>query len=172
MNIVLTGMMATGKSSVAESLSEKLSMDYIDTDTLIEERRGIPIKEIFASEGEAAFRKIEKEVIEEVSRRNNSVISTGGGVVKDQKNMELLEENSIVICLTAEIDEIIKRTSGREDRPLINVSDRKAELKRLLSEREDFYARCDASVDTTQRVADEVADEIIRIIERFKKDAD
>ena len=172
MNIFLTGMMATGKSSVGRALASLLEMSFVDTDVLIEEEAGMAIKDIFEKDGEETFRDIERNIIRRVSELNNYVVATGGGVVIDSNNMTALEDSGLVICLKAELSEILKRTAGLNHRPLLNVDDREAELKKVMKEREKLYERADACIDTSGRKANDVAKEIIEIIEGMREDAD
>jgi len=104
MNIVLTGFMGTGKSIVGEKLAQRLGMGYIDTDQIIEEREGCEISKIFKEKGEDYFRKIETEVVKEVSSFNNCVIATGGGVVLKEENIKALRRKGIIISLSANPD--------------------------------------------------------------------
>jgi len=171
-NIILTGMMATGKSAVGRELASLLDISFVDTDSLIEDEAGMPITDIFQKHGEETFRDMEKKMIRSVSRLNNHVIATGGGVVKDPDNMSALEENGAVICLKASAAEIIKRTSGLTDRPLLNIADRESEIKKVMRERKKFYARADICIDTTGREAADVAVEILGLIEGMREDAD
>ena len=172
MNIVLTGMMATGKSSIGARLAYMLGMEFVDTDELIERKAGKSIRRIFAEEGETAFREIEKQIVKEMSRLNNRVIATGGGVVKDPENMEELEKNAVIICLKASPETICERTSGSDARPLLNVKEKTIEVERIIRERAEMYARCDLSFDTTGRCAEEMAEEISGSIQKLRDYAD
>ncbi|MDE0554546.1 MAG: shikimate kinase, partial [Candidatus Poribacteria bacterium] len=100
-NIVLVGFMGTGKTSVGRRLASQLRMRYVDTDDLIEQDTGRCITNIFAEDGEPAFRDLESEAVRKASKLYNHVISTGGGVVLSKTNMEALKQNGIIFCLTA-----------------------------------------------------------------------
>ncbi|MGM0568154.1 MAG: shikimate kinase [Elusimicrobiota bacterium] len=164
MNIVLTGMMATGKSSVGRNLAEILAMGYMDTDDLIEKDVGLSIPEIFEKLGEDEFRRLEKKAVRCVSLLDNFVISTGGGVVKDSSNMDELEKNGVVVCLTASAEELYRRAKKASNRPLLKVSRPLDKIKELMRKRNKYYSRCDLRVDTTEKKPDEVTDEIIAFI--------
>jgi 3-dehydroquinate synthase len=162
MKIVLTGFMGTGKTSVGEELSRRLRYPLIDTDVLIEEREGKPISLIFKENGEDYFRNVERAVVKEISSMNNVVISTGGGVIKDQRNVENLSRMGIIIWLKAEPGIILKRVmldGGK--RPLLEVEEPLNEISRLLKEREGFYQRSDMSLETDYITPGEAALEII-----------
>lgn len=131
-NIVLTGMPGSGKSTIGKVLAERLNREFIDTDNLIVAKTGREISEIFATDGEAEFRKIEREIIEEVSLKNGLVISTGGGAVLNGENITNLKHNGIIFFLDRDLEELIPTS----DRPLANS--RESILKRY-NERIDIY---------------------------------
>jgi len=168
MNIVLTGMMATGKSAVGRKLASVLDMGYIDTDEMIENDTGKSITSIFKNYGEKVFRDLEKKAIKCAALLDNHVISTGGGVVKDSENMDELEKNAIVVCLTADPEEIYTRVSKTSNRPLLEVKDPLGEIKRIMKERKKYYDRCDLRIDTTGKKESEPVREIIKFIENHR----
>ena len=114
-NIVLTGFMGTGKTTAGRLLAERLGMEFVDTDELLEERHG-PIAEIFETRGEAAFRELEHALAEELSDRRGVVISTGGRMMLDADNVTALSRTGRVFCLVATPDEIFDRVSSDADR--------------------------------------------------------
>jgi 3-dehydroquinate synthase len=162
MKIVLTGFMGTGKTSVGKELSKRLGYPYIDTDNLIEEQEGMPISLIFKKKGEEYFRKIERAVVSEVSKRDEVVIATGGGVIKNRENVANLRRGGVIIWLKTEPEIILKRVAlegGK--RPLLDVEEPLSEIKRLLSERERLYMQSDIYIDTSYITPGEAAEEII-----------
>jgi shikimate kinase len=167
MNVVLTGFMGTGKSAVSRLLSKKLDWELIDADVEIEKAAGMKISDIFATKGEPYFRSLETEVINKLSQKNEVVISCGGGVVLKPENMDALEKNGFVVCLTATPETIYERTKHTKDRPLLNVPDPIAKIKDLLEKRATFYKRCHLTIDTTHLSIEEVVEEILNN-ERFK----
>ncbi len=169
MNIVLTGMMATGKTSVGKALARKLGMGYIDTDEMIEKDVGVSISRIFKKHGEKYFRQLEKKAVSCVSLLNNHVIATGGGVVKNKKNMQELEKKGVIVCLTAAPEEIYERASASGNRPLLKVKDPLARIKKIMSERKDYYSRADFTVDTTGKEVSQPVNEIIDFIKSSRK---
>src|SRR3989338_5844831 len=155
-NIILTGFMGTGKTSVGKRLAKELNLKFIDTDDLIEKEAGICINEIFAKYGEAYFRRLESKVIDEVSSDKNLIIATGGGAVINPTNLLALKKNGILICLTASIDVILSRIGSGDERPLISEGDKKETISNLLKVREPFYKKADFIVDTTAKSIKEV----------------
>jgi shikimate kinase len=161
-NIVITGFMGTGKSTVGNMLAEDYSLDFVDTDVLIEEKAGNKkVTEIFDEYGEAYFRKIEKDVIRDVSLLENAVISTGGGAIADKENLALLKEKSIIICLTASPEVILERIRKEDGiRPLLKVKDPLKRIKELLDSRKEAYMKSDIIIDTSDLTPSEAAETI------------
>jgi shikimate kinase len=162
MNIVLVGFMGTGKSAVGAALAERLGRPLLDTDALIEQRAGRPIAQIFAAEGEAAFRDLETAIVAEVAAQGPLVIATGGGVLGRDENVARLKASGRLVCLTAHPDVILTRTAPWEDRPLLaSAPDPRAAVERLLQARAARYALADVTVDTSDRTVVEVADQVL-----------
>lgn len=162
-NIALVGFMGTGKTSVGLALSEKLGNTFIEVDAIIAERAGKSIPEIFSDDGEATFREMEKQAVADVSQKNGVVISCGGGAVLDTINVVSLRRNSVIVLLTAPLEEIVQRVSRNVDgRPLLNASDLECRVRELLRTRQPFYlSAADYVVDTSGLEPTEVADAII-----------
>lgn len=162
MKIVLTGFMGTGKTSVGKELGRLLGYRFVDTDRLIEGKEGKPISLIFREKGEDYFRKLEEDTVKEASIMRNVVIATGGGVIKNRKNVENLGRNGIIVWLKADPEIILKRamTEGGK-RPLLDVEEPLKEINKLLSERINLYEQADTSVDTNYITPQESAHEII-----------
>ena len=160
-NIVLVGFMGTGKTSVANALAQKTNMPLIDTDSVIEQRAGKPISRIFSEDGEPTFREWEHQVAAELSDPCGSIISTGGGIVKHPRNMELLAKGGLVVCLQASVDEIMRRVEGDTTRPLLQTEDRRAKVEALLAERALLYAAIPLQIDTEAKSVEQIADEIL-----------
>lgn len=158
-NIILTGFMGTGKSTVGRLLARELGLQFHDIDTLIEAEAGTAVKEIFKAHGEAAFREIEKGIIKKLSEDcygTGLVIATGGGAVVNPENRAMLKSWGTIICLSASVDEIIKRVGDKGDRPLLAAEDKKGAIEKLLNERAEAYRDCDMCIDTTSRSVEEV----------------
>jgi len=162
-NIALIGFMGTGKSAVGLEISKLLGNELVEIDDLIAERAGKSIPEIFSEDGEAAFRKLEMEAVAEASRRNSVVISCGGGAVLEPQNVTRLRRNSVIILLTASLEEILRRAAqDGESRPLLNVSDREAKVRELLTFRYPIYIQAaDYVIDTSGLDPEEIAETII-----------
>jgi len=142
-NLVLTGFMATGKTTVGYQLAHKLGMEFVDTDELIESRHG-PISRIFAERGEGEFRAIEREVARELGAKTGLVIATGGRMILDPENFKALSSNGRIFCLVATPEEIHHRVVNdetRRDRPLLQVEDPQERIIELMFERQDDYGR-------------------------------
>lgn len=165
-NIVLVGFMGTGKTTIGGLLAGRLNMSYINTDSLIEKKEGLTINDIFGKKGEPYFRKAEREIIKEVSKKENMVIDTGGGVIINEDNIKDLKENGVIFCLNASPEEILRRTKRCAHRPLLNVDNPLSEIKKLLNKRSHYYKKADCQIDTNGRSAAEVAEEIIGIYNR------
>ncbi len=154
--------MGTGKTTIGKVLAKSLGRNLIDIDSEIEKDKGIKITEIFESMGEATFRAMETEMVDKISTLSNVVISTGGGVVLRQENIELLRKNGIVVNLTADPEIIYARLSGANDRPLLNVADPLAKIMELLDFRRPFYQNADIIIDTGDKTPIIAAEEIIQ----------
>jgi shikimate kinase len=159
-NLALVGFMGCGKSTVGQQVARELGFEFVDTDRLVVDRAGLPIAEIFASEGEAAFRKLEREIIAELGVRKDLVIATGGGAIVDPENFASLKAHALVICLWAGAGTIHQRTRHQNHRPLLQQPDPLGAIQKLLAEREPFYKQADVMVNTEQRSQREVAAQV------------
>ena len=166
MNVALYGFMGVGKSTIGKALSEQLGYGFLDMDEEIESRAGMKIKEIFAAEGEEGFRALEKAVAKELADKDRHVIACGGGAILDPENAEALRRSSVLVLLTASIDEILERTRDSDERPLLNVEDAHAEAEALLRKRMPRYLEAaDLIIDTTEASPEQLADEIAAALE-------
>jgi shikimate kinase len=163
-NLVLTGFMGTGKTSVGRALAEKLEIEFVDTDELIESRHG-PIEQIFAEHGEGTFRKIERQVARDLGARKGLVIATGGRMLLDAANAVELTKHGVVFCLVASPEEVHRRITSEEirrERPLLDVEDPKKRIGELMKERRDGYSQF-RQIQTDRRDIDAIAGEIIKL---------
>ena len=159
-NVVLTGFMGTGKSTVGRALAELLELEFFDTDHLIEADHG-PIPVIFAEQGEAAFRSIESDVAAELAARKGLVIATGGRLMLDPNNATALAATGRVFCLSAPVEVILERVigDGTAHRPLLDGDDPDGRIRALLTERAEAYGTFE-QVDTVSRSPTAIAADI------------
>ena len=166
-NIAIVGFMGTGKSAVAMALSKRLGMTYVSTDDMVvSEEGGRSIHDIFKEKGEPTFREVEARAVKKACEMHSVVLDCGGGVVLRDDNMKNLKRSGTVICLLATPAIIYERVKGHRHRPLLNVPDPQAAVKKLLTERAPFYAKADYTVDTSGLTVEEVVQRILKI---FKK---
>jgi shikimate kinase len=151
-NIFLVGPMGSGKSAVGKQLAKELGLEFLDSDTEIEQRTGVDISYIFEKEGEARFRVRESEVIAELAQRQGIVMATGGGAVLDAANRRHLLDNGIVIYLRADVEQQLERTRHTRHRPLLINRDAETVLTELMATRAPLYEEVAAlTVDTGGR---------------------
>lgn len=153
--------MGTGKTSVGRLVAEMLHYDFLDTDEIIQNATGRTITDIFQRDGEPAFRLLEQKTVQELSNRTRTVISTGGGLPTNPKNLETLKTFSLVICLWASPDKIWERVHSQTHRPLLQDPDPRKKIRDLLATREPFYRQADVLVNTDIRSVREVAAQIV-----------
>ncbi|MCX7724034.1 MAG: shikimate kinase [Thermodesulfovibrio sp.] len=166
-NVILTGFMGTGKTSVGKIISKKLKFDFVDMDELIEKTTGMKISEIFERFGEPRFRDIESEIVRLVTVKNKQVISTGGGVVLREENIINLKNSGVIFCLRASEKTIFERLKHCKNRPLLKVENPNDRIKELLEQRKPFYEKADFIIDTEGLTLEEVADKIIKTYKRL-----
>ena len=159
-NIALIGFMGTGKTSVGRLVAEQLHFDYLDTDELIQSRTGRPIVEIFSTDGEAAFRKMEQELVGELAARTKTVIATGGGLPMNPQNLVSLKTHALVVCLWASPEKIWERVKNQTHRPLLHDADPQKKIRELLAAREPFYRQADVLLNTELRSVREVTQQV------------
>jgi shikimate kinase len=164
-NLVLAGFMGTGKTTVGALVAEWLGWSFVDTDALVEEEAGMPVREIFAREGEGAFRALEQTACNAASARRRTVISVGGGALMNQENRRALEANGVIVLLTCERDRLIERLEGsarRGERPMLG-DDLGERIDALTASRARVYASIPLKVDTTHLAPEEVAARVIKL---------
>ena len=166
-NIILEGFMGSGKTTVSEILSDELDLELLDTDQAIEEAEGRTINEIFAKEGEEAFRSMETDLLDMVvsEHLNGMVVSLGGGLPLREENRTLLKKAGKIVYLRTQPETVFERLKGDDTRPLLKTEDPLKRIKELLSERSDKYETlADIIVDTDGKDASDIAREIIEAI--------
>lgn len=156
-NIILTGFMGTGKTTVGRLLAERLGRRFVDMDTLLETQFGKPISSVFAEEGEPVFRAAERALCVQLAQEQGLVISTGGGALVDPANRAVLGQTGVLLCLTATVEEILQRIEAADDRPLLGErSARRERIASLLQSRRDAYGAIPHQVDTTGRTPEQI----------------
>lgn len=174
--LILTGFMAAGKSAVGRAVAARLGVRLRDSDAELVARTGRPIAEIFARDGEAHFRALEREVIAELASDSDrcprcgadrpAVISTGGGALVDERNYAALRRAGVIVCLTARPEVIAARVRrSREARPKLLEGGKPLEerIAELMEERRAAYARADFTVDTSEPTVAEAAERVLEI---------
>ena len=142
MNLAFVGMPGCGKSTVGRQLARQLQMRFADSDTEIERRLGVGIRDWFAEHGEESFRDVEREVIDDLTRRRDVVLATGGGAVIRAENREALHARCKVIYLRSTPEELFRRLRHDTRRPLLQVADPLRKLRELFRDRDPLYRRC------------------------------
>ena len=161
-NIILAGFMGTGKTTVGQLIADQLGRTLIDTDTIVEATAGRTIAQIFADDGEAIFRELERQACQEAASQTGIVISVGGGAVVDLVNRETLAHNGTLFCLTASPDEIVQRIVANSERPLLeDVNQREYNAAKLLRERRHAYAAIPHHIQTDGVTPEVVAQRIL-----------
>jgi shikimate kinase len=164
-NIILVGFMASGKSHVGRILAQRTGMPLVDADSVIVERAGTSIERIFADDGEAAFRRQEREVIAELCQGTGQIISAGGGAFVDLENREAMLAGGTVFCLQAKPETIYHRlkadnNSGQAVRPLLAGADPLERIRELLADRAAAYGQAHHCIATDELAAEEVAEKV------------
>ena len=163
-NLALIGFMGVGKSTIGRLCARRLGYSFRDTDATITARTGHSIPEIFARDGEAEFRRIEREVVVELAQLPRLVISTGGGVPLCEQNVAALRETCKIVLLAASPESIIRRVGDGRTRPLLkDAVDREKHIIEMLEHRMPIYTNAaDFVVETTDRPPYQIVQEILR----------
>ena len=160
-NLALIGFMGTGKTTVGRLVAEALHFDFLDTDEMIQSRTGKTIADIFAQDGEPVFRELERQVVQELSTKTKTVISTGGGLPTNPENLAGLKSFALVVCLWSSPDKIWNRVKNQSHRPLLHDPDPQKKIQDLLAAREPFYKQADVLVNTDVRNVREVVQQLV-----------
>ncbi len=160
-NLIITGFMGTGKTSVAERVAAGIGRPFVDMDERIVERAGRTIPEIFSQFGEGTFRQIERGLCEELGAREGLVIATGGGCLVDERNRELLMRSGWVVCLDCEAENIVERLRGDQGRPMLWGDSPESRVRDLLAQRYAAYSQIPHHLDTTKRTIEQVSEAVI-----------
>jgi len=164
--VVLVGFMGSGKSSVGRELARRFGVPFVDVDAWIESATGCRVRDLFAREGEAAFREREKAALREVLSVKGCVVATGGGAFVDEENRVLLRSYAPVVYLDAAVETLLERLAADLGRPLLRGGDREEVVRELLSRRVPGYRTADVTVPTDGRTVEEVAGQVADWIDR------
>lgn len=158
-NVILTGMMGSGKTTVGKELATVLNYDFIDLDEVIENKYG-KITDIFSQKGEKYFREIETQELKKFENQSNFVLSTGGGVILKDENIKILKDLGQVFYLSAKSETIYNRIKNQKHRPLLNTQNPKNTIEEILSKRLEKYEKSGEKITTDNKNAKEIAGEI------------
>lgn len=170
MNIVLIGHRGSGKSTVGRRLAARLRKRFVDIDDLIEERHRAQIYDTVKSQGWDHFRRLEKSIIEEISKGDHLIIAPGGGAVLETDNVTALSRNGFIICLKADQQTLLKRMDRDPGtytrRPTLTGKGALEELEEMISIREPFYERVsEIQIDTSTLDVEAVVENILSIFQ-------
>lgn len=163
MNVFLIGMMGTGKTTVGRLLAQRLGYRFFDTDELVERVTQKTVSEIFARQGEERFRRLESQVLAELSAYTKSAIATGGGIILKQLNWSYLH-HGLVVWLDAPTEILMQRLADDTTRPLLSDTDLSQKLSSLLTERRSLYAQADLHILIEKQTPEQVVAQIIEQI--------
>lgn len=170
LNIVLIGMMGAGKNYIGEKLAKLVShFSYVDLDAEIEKETGMTISEIFEKHSEEYFRDLETQMIKRFAGNKNQIISAGGGAFERDENIEALKENGLVFYLKATSETLFRRLEGQTNRPLLNTESPLQTIRKLLKKREKNYLKADYVIDTNQKQAYTILDDILKEYDKHVK---
>ncbi len=153
--------MGCGKTSVGRLLAQRLNWSFVDLDQAIVDAAGRSIKDIFAQDGEPAFRELETQILARVASGSGQVVSTGGGVVIASANRAVMRSHGCIVNLTATVETIAQRVSGDSERPLLADDASLSRIRSMLDGREQFYADADVRIDTTGKEIAVVAEQVL-----------
>jgi shikimate kinase len=161
-NLYLVGFMGTGKSTVGRAVAQRLGFAWFDSDHEIERQQGKGIPEIFAQQGESAFRAMERAFIEGGHPLQRAVISCGGGLVVQPGMLALLKSKGVVVCLHASLETILARTARHQNRPLLVAENPEERVRTLYAAREPIYKQSGTVILTDSRPLTDIAAHVMR----------
>lgn len=162
-NLVLVGMMGSGKSTIGLHLAQTLDLPFYDADKEIEKKAHNSITEIFQHEGELAFRELEHEILQDLVQRIPCVISTGGGAFIEKRNRDLLQKTGLTFYLYASPEILFERTKHTSHRPLLQTDNPLQNLKDLLAKRSSFYDQAHHKINIEKASPAEIVDQLKRL---------
>ena len=165
-NLVLTGMMGVGKSTVGKNLAQKLSYNFVDIDRIIESREGSTINLIFKNKSESYFRKLENEISLEKLKKKNTVISLGGGAFLNKSIRREVKNTSVSFWLDVDVSELIKRLKKTKKRPLLYNKNLNVTVNKIYLERKKTYSEADYRIKCNFLGPDKIVDKILKLYEK------
>ena len=165
-NLVLTGMMGVGKSTVGKNLAQKLSYNFVDIDRTIESREGSTINLIFKNKSESYFRKLENEISLEKLKKKNTVISLGGGAFLNKSIRRKIKNTSVSFWLDVDVSELIKRLKKTKKRPLLYNKNLNVTVNKIYLERRKTYSEADFRIKCNFLGPDKIVDKILKLYEK------
>tara|TARA_Y100000590_G_scaffold403349_1_gene489960 strand:- start:6505 stop:7014 length:510 start_codon:yes stop_codon:yes gene_type:complete len=166
-NLVLLGMMAVGKTTIAKIVAQKLNLKFIDTDSKIVEKNSMSISEIFKKKGENFFRKEEEKEVLSTLKKSNSVIAVGGGAFVNKTIRENVLKDAISIWLDADIETLDSRIKHNYKRPLLKKENNLLKLKEIYEDRKKIYGLADHKIECDNLDKQEIVEKIIEIYEKY-----
>ena len=164
-NLTLTGMMGVGKTTVGKALSEHLSMEFLDVDTIIEKKLNLTVQKIFEKNGEAFFREVEEEVTLQTLKDKNKIISLGGGAFMNPKIRDCVILNTKSYWLYLDLDLLEKRLINSRKRPLLINKNIRLDLEKIYNERKSTYSLANYKIDCNNLSTDLITKKIITLYE-------
>ena len=167
-NLVLTGMMGVGKSTVGKMLANKLAYNFIDIDKLIENEEGCTINQIFKNKSENYFRRIENSITLKELNKNNSVISLGGGAFLSKSIRKAVKNSSISFWLDVNANELFKRLSKTKKRPLLYKKDLKVTINKIYLERKKTYSEANFRIKCDFLKPQVIVNKVLKLYEKSR----
>ena len=167
-NLLLTGMMGVGKSTLGKRLAKKLKLKFIDIDQIVEKKEKSTIKEIFENKGEDYFRKTEKKISLEELKKNNSVIALGGGAFMDTSIRKEAKNSSVSFWLDLNLKSLFIRLKNVKKRPLLNQDNLEESVNKIYSERKKIYNKSDFKIKCSSMNINQVVNKIIKLYENSR----
>ena len=164
-NLTLTGMMGVGKTTVGKALSEHLSMEFLDVDTIIEKKLNLTVQKIFEKKGEAFFREVEEEVTLQTLKDKNKIISLGGGAFMNPKIRDCVISNTKSYWLYLDLNLLEKRLINSRKRPLLINKNIRLDLEKIYNERKGTYSLANYKIDCNNLSTDLITKKIITLYE-------
>lgn len=169
-SLVIVGLMGAGKTCVGRQLAQHFSLPFIDADREIEQAAGCCVGDIFEFYGEEAFRDGERRVIKRILEGTPCILATGGGAFMNDETRALISDKGTSLWLKADVEILIKRTTGRKHRPLLNQGNPIKTLRKLMQERYPVYEQADISIETFDEPMDRTVQRVIKLLKKKRNE--